>query len=311
VGVTFRAMLPFIAAVGCSVVHGPLPCGLDRSCPDGFRCREVREGELLCLEACSRYMWSRWTCDSGEACLYIEPLDPSDRPVGFVCWPGGPRWLGEACAADEECGYALACNRFGVCSEACPSVAVACSTPGELCDDGACVVPLPWGTPCTRRDDCSAGDYCSGPALFSCQGRCFSEECRDGRVCSTQADCMSEPAAIDLCERTAEGSTGCASGEVCALTQTGVRRCMPACERDVSSDCGGGLCLPDPEDPERGVCWAGGTAEHGEPCGDAYDCVPGYGCSAVVRTCQRTCATGCLLHQECRDLVCEPEGTST
>lgn len=301
---------------GCAESHDPPrplrscdPDAPESTCEADEACRATLDGEHLCMRTCERSVTS--LCDTGEACVNRVPGPP------HVCWIGGPMGRGDPCEHDVECARGLRCNRQRVCEEACDSPELVCTTPGLRCDGSVCQIPIPAGTPCADTRDCDPDFTCGPETLFTCQPRCPSEGlCADGSSCEWDAYCAEEggPARIEGCERTADGSIGCDEGEVCVLTEVGVRRCVRAgCRPDNSGgvSCAALPCLPDPEQPTTAVCWPGGRVELGEPCSDSHACAPGAACNGVG-VCAWACRTeGAECSGEprhvCRDFVCTPE----
>lgn len=179
--------------------------------------------------------------------------------------------------------------------------------------------PSAQGAPCLRASECYQLDTalvgaeiatgrsftCSPDHGYTCQGECmtFYQRCPDGSFCTEDEDCFSEE--YDLVDKCA----GCPveSGAACVLLPPGVRRCVIAeCEvADRTSTCGSRpgdfACLPDPETPERLVCWPGGATPIGAPCTDSYQCSQGSACNSVGQ-----CAAVCV-PDPCEGMTCGPE----
>ena len=108
--------------------EGSVGCGM------GFVCARTSLGVRRCMFA---------GCAPGEpTCALLQPClpDPED-PSTSLCWTGGHRGMGEACADSYECAPYLACNAAGVCSAVCPVNGEPCDRlpiSGQTCRDHVC-----------------------------------------------------------------------------------------------------------------------------------------------------------------------------
>lgn len=172
-------------------------------------------------------------------------------------------------------------------------------------------IPCLWDTECRMYENAVVGVsvastrnfICSRDHGYTCQGQCLNERCPDGSFCTEDEECVSDE--YDLVDDCADCPID--SGAACALLPPGARRCVAAdCEpADPSMRCssrpGSYACLPDPEVPERLVCWPGGATSVGAPCADSYECTQGSACNAAGR-----CAAVCV-PDPCEGMTCSPE----
>jgi hypothetical protein len=149
-------------------------------------------------------------------CVVPEPDVPEpdvpepDVPEPDV--PDGPL-LGEACAADGECGQGT-CSNDGVCC------AVDCSGPCQTCAGGASCVPV---APGTTDSECPAAVACPIQQLactaepiipIALPGQCFAGRCAtEAEICRQPFNplptCPLEGGATGQCQVDAEGATTC------------------------------------------------------------------------------------------------------
>jgi hypothetical protein len=198
-----NAVLARIRATAGSDCSGPAIARNNR--PSGISCESAAEchgghcEDKVCGE-CS----TPTDCANGQVC----GLSSGGLSLYAACVPPGVHALAERCRADAECATGVCCE--GVCSTCCGDTS--CSG-GAACssDNGAGWSSAPSmcapqmgtgakGTPCLYDKDCASG-VCVGSGPLK---QCFW----DGRACSTDSDCLRDPApksCVTIAGATADG----------------------------------------------------------------------------------------------------------
>ena len=239
---------------GACVVFDP-GCGADDDCPEGFICVGG-----VCADRGAG-------CQSDNDCAVGERCDA----LHGVCRPrDADHRVGEACAAEGDCGADLECFE-GYCSTLCADdvpcpVGSSCYlVDPEVPDTGLCL------RDCADAPGCEPGQACyeaAGPL----GGACWAAQCQ------ADADCGDDPILRMACiggvcvaqngcdPLTAEG---CAAGELCVQYEgTGV--CLTSCVQQEAGCAGGLKCYPIGE--VEGLCVPAGPNGAGMGCMDDSEC---------------------------------------
>jgi|GEM_PF-1340841 len=270
---------------------GPMECGPNGECPDGYTCgcgtpNYPAAGDpagIMCYPMCipdEPACSNNYDCAAGQAC------------VNGVCVMADGQ-----CESDADCGYGQHC-------EPTPCPAMPCTydpaTGESWCPPcyGQCVDD-PTGGDCSKDADCVEGQFCAvdycvtacpscipGAECPPCETHCFGT-CKDQewpQECNTNADCD----AGESCQ--------CTSNPACPECDACFFQCLPdnntgECSSD--SDCGDGqacdfICAPcaQPEDPNVPVdCPCFGMCvdkpDPTLPCDDDGSCPDGMACECV------------------------------
>jgi cysteine-rich repeat protein len=249
-------------------VNDPAPLN-GRACDDGLFCTVAEK----CLEGkCGR--GASRDCKDTNPCTADGCDEATDRCVNDPALQNGQACNdGNACTRIDSCQNGLctgtdlrACEPPGPCRRAmCDPVTGACTSQTVL-DGTACTD----GDPCTRHDECRAGQ-CVGTD---------PEVCPAGQRCGTEGTCV-----VDTCRGAADG-TSCDDDAACTeKDECRGGRCQG---RPVVCD-DGNDCTQDTCDPPRGCVASpepdGTSCDDEDACTVDEECHAGT-CSAGRRKCE-------------------------
>jgi hypothetical protein len=167
----------------------PIPCAIDRDCPEGFGCDTFHGGVCeIKLRSCS----SDFSCLVGEVCdldlglcmgrPVCQTLMSPSCPTGFSC-DATTSYCQRQCSQDSDCGPGERCKSTGCVAQTpcttdaeCPSST--CDTTIDACRGG--------GALCAA---CESDADCGGQFDTCVDGFC-GQDCRAGQsACPTGFDC--------------------------------------------------------------------------------------------------------------------------
>ena len=264
---------------GCTTWDTPQVCGASEECSGG-QCVAVTPDEAWC-DSCD----GSTPCPSGWACFYWG----ANTNITFCGFQG--------CASDADCRADHFCdpdgdcvpNRFDDCYngnvwqfDACgnPVTENLVCSPGEVCNNGACVAGC--------ADECVVGARrCDGAGFQECAtggNGCASwsstQDCADNGVCLNDGSCVTSADA--WCQTCGPAGTTCPAGWSCYGWTSGATWCSRACADDSQcrSDhtCSGSRCIPN----VASACYEDNIWDV-DSCGNPVE---------VLTSCPQTCTNG-------------------
>jgi hypothetical protein len=246
-------------------------------------------------------------CPAPMSCIDRICADPNDCSLASVNCPAGQR-----------CDFARtppACVPGG-CTPG------SCTGSGEICnvESGLCVLPAAIGESCDTDADCAGTAICiPGAALGLGGGRICTEACCTDTECSGGNVCWVSGSGVKLCVPpsrvgTSRGpgtaGTACSSGGACASGVCLDSRCLANCGTD--GDCGSLSCVATVTSMSS-VQFACDTPDGpiGQGMADLSDegCSSrfssGYACSFVTLSCGPICIGSCRTTADCPSSIAD------
>lgn len=241
-------------------------CEDDLGCRTEHYCVELMNGKGACFPRCS----ASSHCSSGVC----------NRSTG-KCEEWGV--IGDACAADGECGEDYVCAKDapgGYCTRSCDH--------SRTCPDGSGCVAL--GATSLCLDACGPGDSCRAQYLCSegfCRPRCAADgDCPLGARCdSGSGECVTASPAGGEVGASCTAPEACDEGACFASFPGGY--CTAECSEAAPACPGDSVCLA----PELPWCW--------DLCANHFECREGYVCYGASEEYLGICFPSCAVLDYC------------
>ena len=280
-------------------------CTASGQCPAGATCVNVSGGAKACAKSCTADANCRaeHLCQASGGVSTCQPKCTQDADCDSNnCNTGtgrcGASRIGNACAADADCGQGGSCdltNPAGYCSSSCGGQKNLACPSNAHCTSSVCLLT------CAAPADCRTGFACTtdSSGLKSCTPKCTdTSQCGNGLKCDTTAGACVEggPAAGKLggaCTSDPDCAASVGAGSFCATAANGYPGgyCSSVCNSSDSVCTAGGMngqCVAFPDEKD---CLS--------KCTSPADCRSGYYCYDLGGGSGGVCNPKCTQNTDC------------